>query len=175
MGQAPNTFLCTDRDYGDFVLEYEYFPHPTLNCGVQFRSQIREEGDRVWGYQCEIDPSDRKWSAGVFHEAGRGWLYPVEHAAAQAAFKPGEWNAVRIVCLGPVIQTYLNGVPVAELLDDGARKALLNNGRSLLAAGITDIEGKFRMGDSVMITDAAGQNIARGLVNYSNDDPVHQG
>ncbi|MFT5110266.1 MAG: hypothetical protein ACI9UA_005920, partial [Pseudoalteromonas tetraodonis] len=51
---TPNTFLCTVREYGDFVLEYEYFPHPTLNCGVQFRSQIREKGDRVWGYQCEI-------------------------------------------------------------------------------------------------------------------------
>ena len=74
---TPNTFLCTDRAYGDFVLEYEYFPHPTLNCGVQFRSQIREEDDRVWGYQCEIDPSDRKWSAGIYHEAGRGWLFPV--------------------------------------------------------------------------------------------------
>ena len=45
---TPNTFLCSDREYSDFILEYEYFPHPTLNCGVQFRSQIREKGDRVW-------------------------------------------------------------------------------------------------------------------------------
>lgn len=122
---TPNTFLCTDREYGDFILEYEYFPHPTLNCGVQFRSQIREKDDRVWGYQCEIDPSGRKWSAGVFHEAGRGWLYPVESATAQAAFKPGVWNSVRIVCLGPVIQTVLNGVPVSALLDDGEPKGII--------------------------------------------------
>ena len=122
---TPNTFLCTDREYGDFVLEYDYFPHPTLNCGVQFRSQIREKDDRVWGYQCEIDPSDRKWSAGVYHEGARGWLYPVEAARAQAAFEPGVWNSVRIVCHGPVIQTYLNGVHVSELIDDGERKGII--------------------------------------------------
>jgi hypothetical protein len=122
---TPNTFLCTERAYGDFVLEYEYFPHPTLNCGVQFRSQIREKNDRVWGYQCEIDPSDRKWSAGIYHEAGRGWLYPVESANAQAAFKPGVWNQVRIVCHGPNIQTTLNGVRVSELVDDGEREGIV--------------------------------------------------
>jgi hypothetical protein len=122
---TPNTFLCTDRTYSDFVLEYEYFPHPTLNCGVQFRSQIREEGDRVWGYQCEIDPSDRKWSAGIYHEAARGWLYPVEDPKAQAAFKPGEWNAVRIACQGPIVKTFLNGVHVSELLDDGEKEGII--------------------------------------------------
>jgi len=122
---TPNTFLCTDREYGDFVLEYEYFPHASLNCGVQFRSQIREKDDRVWGYQCEIDPSDRKWSAGIYEEAGRGWLYPVESAEGQAAYKPGVWNKVRIVCLGPVTRTYLNDVPVAEIVDDGNREGII--------------------------------------------------
>jgi hypothetical protein len=120
---TPNTFLCTGREYGDFVLEYDYFPHPTLNCGVQFRSQIREKDDRVWGY-CEIDPSDRTWVAGIY-ETGRGWLYPVKMAKAQAAFKPGEWNSIRIVCHGPVIQSYLNGVQVSELVDAGERKGII--------------------------------------------------
>lgn len=122
---TPNTFLCTDREYGDFALEYDYYPHPTLNCGVQFRSKIRAKDDRVWGYQCEIDPSARKWSAGIYEEAGRGWLCPVECPKAQAAYKPGEWNKVRIVCLGPVIRTYLNGIPVSELLDDGEKKGII--------------------------------------------------
>jgi hypothetical protein len=122
---TPNTFLCTQREYGDFILEYEYFPHPTLNCGVQFRSRIREQGDVVWGYQCEIDPSPRRWSAGIYEEGGRGWLFPVEAPAAQAAYKPGEWNKVRIVCLGPSIRTWLNDVPVADLVDDGTRRGII--------------------------------------------------
>lgn len=122
---TANTFLCTDREYSDYVLEYEYYPHPTLNCGVQFRSKIREKDDRVYGYQCEIDPSGRKWSAGIYEEAARGWLYPVESAKAQSAYKPGEWNKVRIVCLGPIIRTYLNGIPVAELLDKGEKEGII--------------------------------------------------
>ncbi|MFT5409293.1 MAG: hypothetical protein ACI9NC_002014 [Verrucomicrobiales bacterium] len=171
---TPNTFLCTDREYGDFVLEYEYFPHPTLNCGVQFRSQIREKGDRVWGYQCEIDPSDRKWSAGVYHEAGRGWLYPVEHAPAQAAFKPAEWNAVRIVCIGAVIQTYLNDVPVSELLDDGERTGIIGLQVHGVGANQTPMSIKWRKlrireldaGDHGVLldaqTDTTGQPAPRG-------------
>jgi glutamate 5-kinase len=55
-------------------------------------------------------------------------------------------------------------------IDDGACKALRNRGKSLLAAGITGVTGRFAMGASVRITDAAGQDIARGLVNYSSED-----
>lgn len=141
---TPNTFLCTDREYGDFALEYEYFPHPTLNCGVKFRSQIRKKGDRVSGYQCEIDPSPRRWSAGIYEEAGRGWLYPVEAPEARAAYKPGAWNKVRIVCLGPVIRTYLNGVPVAELLDDGERKGIIGLQVHGVGGNKTPMEIKWR-------------------------------
>ncbi|MBT3278767.1 MAG: DUF1080 domain-containing protein, partial [Phycisphaerales bacterium] len=123
--KTPNTFLCTTREYGDFALEYEYFPHDHLNCGVQFRSKIREKDDRVYGYQCEIDPSSRAWSAGVFGEASRGWLNPVECPKAQAAYKPGEWNKVRIVCIGHSIRTYLNGVPVADLFDKDEKEGII--------------------------------------------------
>ena len=141
---TPNTFLCTKREYGDFALEYEYFPHPKLNCGVQFRSRIRESGDRVWGYQCEIDPSNRRWSAGVYEEAGRGWLYPVEDDKAQAAYKPGTWNAVRIVCQGPAIRTYLNGVPVAKMLDDGNRKGIIGLQVHAVGGNKTPMQTKWR-------------------------------
>ncbi|HOF39026.1 MAG TPA: glutamate 5-kinase [Candidatus Hydrogenedentes bacterium] len=55
-------------------------------------------------------------------------------------------------------------------VDDGARNALLKQGRSLLAAGITGVEGRFRMGDAVRVTDAENHDIARGLVNYSSED-----
>ena len=55
-------------------------------------------------------------------------------------------------------------------IDDGAKKALTLDGRSLLAAGITAVEGRFHMGDSVRITDREYHDIARGLVNYSSED-----
>jgi glutamate 5-kinase len=56
------------------------------------------------------------------------------------------------------------------VVDDGARDALLKKGKSLLAAGITDVSGTFEIGASVRIDDAAGHSIACGLVNYSSQD-----
>ena len=56
--KTPNSFLCTKKHYGDFVLEYEFKVDEALNSGVQIRSQSMpaERGGRVYGYQVEIDP-----------------------------------------------------------------------------------------------------------------------
>lgn len=53
-------------------------------------------------------------------------------------------------------------------IDDGACKALLANGKSLLPAGITQVEGEFEVGAAVRVVDARGHEVARGLVNYSS-------
>ena len=55
-------------------------------------------------------------------------------------------------------------------LDDGARSAVLDKGRSLLAAGISGTQGEFQKGDVVALCDAEGNVIARGLTNYSSAD-----
>jgi len=51
-------------------------------------------------------------------------------------------------------------------LDDGAVRVLRESGRSLLAVGVKKVEGAFARGDVVSCVDAAGREIARGLVNY---------
>ena len=74
--KTPNSFLCTEKQYGDFILEYEFKVDPRLNSGVQIRSQTKESG-RVFGYQVEIDPDtnrNRMWTGGIYDEARRGWL-----------------------------------------------------------------------------------------------------
>jgi glutamate 5-kinase len=53
-------------------------------------------------------------------------------------------------------------------LDAGAKKALTTNGRSLLAIGITDVEGSFGRGDVVSLLGEDGQEFARGLTNYDS-------
>jgi len=53
-------------------------------------------------------------------------------------------------------------------IDDGARKALQANGKSLLPAGITAVEGEFEVGAAVRVLDSCGHEVARGLVNYSS-------
>ena len=56
------------------------------------------------------------------------------------------------------------------VVDDGAAKALLAGGKSLLPSGITAVSGRFARGDTVAIVDAAGREIARGLSNYAAEE-----
>lgn len=116
----PNSFLCTDTIYGDFILEFEFKVHPQMNSGVQIRSNSykKYKNFRVHGYQVEIDPSDRAWTGGIYDEARRGWLYDLEDKPeAQKAFKQNEWNHVRVEAREESIKTWVNGVPVADLKD----------------------------------------------------------
>jgi len=56
------------------------------------------------------------------------------------------------------------------VLDAGAREAVERRGRSLLAIGVVGIEGRFAKGDVVALIDAAGEEFARGLINYTSDE-----
>ena len=118
----PNSFLATTKEYGDFQLTYEFKVDPRLNSGVQIRSHSRTDfkNGQVHGYQAEIDPSDRAWTAGIYEEGRRGWLQNLTaNEAARKAFKQGDWNTVRIRAVGDSIRTWLNGVPAADLRDAG--------------------------------------------------------
>lgn len=118
---TPNSFMSTKEMYSDFILELEVMVDSPLNSGIQFRSNsLKEYRDgRVHGYQMEIDPSDRKWSGGVYDEARRGWLYNLSrNPNGQEAFRNGEWNTYRIEAIGSHIRTFVNGVPCANLIDD---------------------------------------------------------
>ncbi len=66
----------------------------------------------------------------------------------------------------------VNGLlPSGQLyLDHGAVNAILKGGKSLLAAGITDVEGEFQKKDAVQLCDQTGHEIARGMVNYSHQE-----
>jgi hypothetical protein len=127
-----NSFLCTDREFTNFILDLEFKVDPALNSGVQIRSHcyterkeytwkgktIKVPAGRVHGYQVEIDPSARAWSAGIYDEGRRGWLNDLKNnPTAGKAFKQGEWNKLRIECRGESIKTWINGVAAADLKD----------------------------------------------------------
>jgi hypothetical protein len=125
---SPNSFLATERSYSDFVLELDFLVEGSLNSGVQVRSESRPEvmDGRVHGYQVEIDPGERAWSAGIYDEARRGWLFPMTlNPAGGAAFRPGAWNRLRVECIGPELRTWLNGVPAAYLIDETTREGFV--------------------------------------------------
>jgi len=117
---TPNSFLCTKKDYSDFILEFEVKVDPHLNSGVQIRSNSYPgyRKGRVHGYQVEIDPSPRAYSGGIYDEARRGWLYDLsENEAARKSFKKQQWNHYRVEAIGEHIRTWVNGVAAADLRD----------------------------------------------------------
>ena len=156
---TPNSFLCTTKDYGNFVLDLEFKCDPRLNSGVQVRSQcfdadtelkdaqgaplkdskgkaLKASAGRVHGYQCEIDMDDKKarwWTAGIYEEGVRGWLFPGLRGGEAKAFtaqgakvsKANVWNKLRIECKGPSIKTWLNGELRADLQDDRVAKGFI--------------------------------------------------
>ena len=125
---TPNSFLTTNKMYGDFIMELDYKVDPSMNSGIQIRSNSFPHymDGRVHGYQIEIDPSDRAWSAGIYDEARRGWLNPMTgNPEAQKAFKQNDWNHYRIEAIGDTLKTWINGVPAAHLIDDKTSKGFI--------------------------------------------------
>ena len=131
VAKTSNSFLATDKDYSNFILEYEFKVDPILNSGVQVRSHSRPEYNKgqVHGTQIEIDVDNAKkryWAAGIYEEGRRGWLVPKkDDKAAEKAFteqgaklcKPTEWNKVRVEVAGDHYRTFYNGEFRADLHD----------------------------------------------------------
>lgn len=117
----PNSFLATEDTYSDFILEVEFRLDAEMNSGIQFRSESKSDyqNGRVHGYQMEVDPSGRSWTGGIYDEARREWLYTLEYnPEAKKAYRTNDWNLARIECIGPVMRTWINGIPAAHLVDD---------------------------------------------------------
>lgn len=130
-------FLVTEKEYGDFEFEGEIkLPEGKANSGFMFRCHVKP--NRVFGYQAEVDGSDRRWSGGLYDEGRRKWLWPgrdgttniaekaktkeegMAHFAkpeVKNALKRNDWNRYRIICKGPHIQIYVNDVLITDVWD----------------------------------------------------------
>ncbi len=140
---TPNTFLATKKMYGDFILEFDFKVDDGLNSGVQFRSNSLKDymNGRVHGYQFEIDPSSRAWTGGIYDEARRGWLYPMNYnPEGQKAFRNGEWNRARIEAIGSSIRTWVNGIACTDLLDNTTISGFI--ALQVHSIGKAELEGK---------------------------------
>lgn len=136
----PNSFICTEKEYGNFILELEFKVDPQLNSGVQFRSFF--EDGVVRGYQYEIDPDKvsmyesnpsnfdmqgnpipagtepRSWTGGIYDEKRRGWIGDLtRNPEARAAFIPNQWNKIRVEAIGAELNTWINGVHACTVID----------------------------------------------------------
>lgn len=143
VSNEPNSFLSTEKTYGDFILEFELLVDNSMNSGVQFRSLSKPDynNGRVHGYQVEIDPSDRAYSGGIYDEARRGWLYTMDiNPEGKKAFKKDAWNKYRIECIGTSIRTWVNGIPTAHVIDNVTAEGFI--ALQVHSIGKTDVPGK---------------------------------
>lgn len=146
VANSRNTFLVTEQTYGDFVLELDVFVEAEEgNSGIQTRSHFNTEAyggeGMVYGRQCEIDPSPRKWTGGIYDEGRREWLYPLQlNPSAQHAYKKGEFNHFKIECIGHHMKTWVNGIPASYVIDSLDRIGFI--GLQVHAVSTPELVGK---------------------------------
>ncbi len=121
------TWLLSEREYGDFILELEFkFKNGGQfgNGGVALRAPLT--GDPAYDGM-ELQITDRRFETKYFPDAGEdemtGALYLIK-AADRDVYKPDDWNQYRIEMRGPKVKVTLNGVVIQDIdLDNFAQPA----------------------------------------------------
>ena len=177
---SANTFLSTNREYGDFVLEYDFKVDPRLNSGVQIRSHALDQpttftdaagkaqtipAGKVHGYQIEIDTDpnnqgNRQWTAGLYEEGRRLWLVPGLLGGDKKAFseqgrrltKIGDWNHVKVEAVGPRIRTWLNGELRVDAMDGDTPRGFIGFQVHSVAKELAGTQNRWR---NVKLTEVA--------------------
>ncbi|MDF7798985.1 DUF1080 domain-containing protein [Pontiellaceae bacterium B1224] len=120
-------FLCTENTYTNFIFEGEIkLPEGPANSGFMFRCHV--EPNKVYGYQAEVDPTDRAWSGGLYDEARRQWLNPLKpddspsadafREKTKGALKRHDWNHFKIQAEGNRLRIWVNGMLCTDYTDD---------------------------------------------------------
>ena len=112
-------YLGTVKEYKDFELTLEFKQGADGNSGVFFRSSI--EGTRITGWQAEVAPPGHN-TGGIYESYGREWLIKPD-PELDKYLKFGDWNTMRLVVNGDLVETYLNGHKMISLRDEKIGKA----------------------------------------------------
>lgn len=139
---SPNSFLCTDKDYGDFELTFEVNDDAGLNSGVQVRSLSKSDykNGRVHGPQVEIETTPGE-SGYIYSEGtGRGWI--TKEQPIKDVYNNGEWNRFVVRAVGDRLQTWVNGTAIADIRDpESSQKGFI----ALQVHGIKKDTGPFEV------------------------------
>ena len=166
VNERSNSFLRTDEVFDDFTLKLKFrFDDRMYNSGVQFRSNVYEkptdiviqagsgeiqertmEPGRVYGYQSEIDPSDRGWTAEIYDEAARGWLQTFSKTPKKKLVEPDTWYQLMIRAEGDHIRTWIDGEQIADLRDS-------ERGSGFIALQVHGIKTEEQVGAEIAFKD----------------------
>ena len=107
-------YLASEAIYKDFELVLHFKQEANGNSGVFFRSSL--DGTRITGWQAEVAPRGSD-TGGVYESYGRGWLYQIPDYK-EAILKEDDWNELRVKVVADRVQTFLNGQPMVDFVDD---------------------------------------------------------
>jgi Domain of Unknown Function (DUF1080) len=118
--EKSGSWLRTEKEYGDFVLELEYAINARGNAGVFIRSGL-EKNPAFTGHEMQIVDDHGKEP----RKSSTGALYDVVAATKNMSKPANEWNKVRITCKGKRIQINLNGEDVVDYQTDRLTRGYL--------------------------------------------------
>jgi 3-keto-disaccharide hydrolase len=111
--------LVSDKKYQNLKVRFK-FKSIEGNSGFYVRGYI-EKPDLANGLQCEVDP--RGFSGGIYESYKRAWISRPTEEQVQSYMNFDQWNEMEITAVGGYVVTFVNGVKVAELLDDPVQAA----------------------------------------------------
>jgi hypothetical protein len=154
MSEQVNVWLMwTKKEYADFEMELEFRTPVPINGGVQFRTQwmprlplpegvnIDDVPKDCYGYQANVETRERTGTGRLVDENGRGTLADTPLDAAKT-LKQRDWNRMRVVARGPVIEIYLHDVLANRTEDEMYLKGyfLLQLRADEVAAEVSEIQ-----------------------------------
>lgn len=175
--EAEQLIICSD-------IEGLYTAAPQSDPDAKLIETVPEVTDEIWalaggvgshrgtgGMQTKIQAAEIATRAGIGMRIVSGSAPDILIRVGRGE-SPGTWFTPRIQRLEARKRWILAETCMSSrlLVDEGARKALLEQGRSLLPAGISLVEGEFEKGQTIRIFDAAGHELARGLTRYSSEE-----
>lgn len=163
--------------------------------GLYTANPQTDENARLLTEIPEITPEIERMAGGAGSRLGTGGMY-TKIQAAKIAVNAGVAMVIASGAADGVVRRVMEGEPLGTwfpakeshlrvrkswlafgkrimgdiVVDEGCEKALLNQGSSILAAGIMDAEGEFKAGNTVRVLSPDGREIARGIVNYAVED-----
>jgi len=128
---TESTYLCTKNFYDDFIIEAEAIIEGDLHSNFIIRGIERNNENAkpyLAGYQVKIDPTERRWTGGIFDALDKKivWYYPLtESEEARSAFKFKEWNKYRIEAIGDSIKVWVNDIATCNLVHNRYTKGCI--------------------------------------------------
>ncbi len=121
---SQTQFLHKVETYGDFELELEVKLHDTdLNSGVQIRTALTRSNEKgqtresIHGPQVDLGKSPGR-SGHIFNQGNGAWITPPKDLTRNELMVDGQWNKLRVLAVGPRIQTWINSKQVADVANN---------------------------------------------------------